>query len=113
MGSGSTSARSEFALRHSHRNIIWTYVKNMPGALFWLLLPAHALVNLAYLLAAALTGRGSTIARAKREALKGCPQSAGNAAKFRPANAFRPCALPAIGVESLCAPGQIALQVKN
>lgn len=73
VGSGSTSARSEFALRHSHRNIIWTYVKNMPGALFWLLLPAHALVNLAYLLAAALTGRGSTIARAKREALKGLP----------------------------------------
>jgi len=73
VGSGSTAVRSEFALRHSHRNLIWTFVKNMPGAFFWLLLPAHLLVNLAYLLAGALTGRGKLIARAKWEALKGLP----------------------------------------
>ncbi len=67
------SGRSDFSLSHSHRNLIWTYVKNMPGAFFWLLLPAHLLVNLGYLLAGALTGRGKIIARAKWEALKELP----------------------------------------
>lgn len=67
------SGRSAFSMQYSHRNLIWTFVKNMPGVLFWLLLPAHALVNLAYLLAGALTGRGGVIARAKWEALEGLP----------------------------------------
>ncbi len=73
IGAGSTAVRSDFSLQYSHRNLIWTYVKNMPGAFFWLLLPAHLLVNLAYLLAAALTGRGRLIARAKWESLKTLP----------------------------------------
>ena len=73
VGSGSTAVRGEFSMRLSHRNLIWTYVKNMPGAFFWLLLPAHLLVNLAYCLAGALTGRGKLIARAKWEALQGLP----------------------------------------
>ncbi|MEL7645147.1 MAG: glycosyltransferase family 2 protein [Anaerolineaceae bacterium] len=73
VGSGSTAVRSEFALRYSHRNILWTFIKNMPGAFFWLLLPAHLLVNLAYLLAGVLTGRGRLLARAKWEALQALP----------------------------------------
>ncbi len=67
------SGRSEFSLQLSHRNLIWTFVKNMPGAFFWLLLPAHLFVNLAYLLAGALTGHGNLIARAKWEALQELP----------------------------------------
>lgn len=39
VGSGITGTRSEFQLYHGHRNLVWTYVKNMPGRLFWLYLP--------------------------------------------------------------------------
>jgi len=39
----------EFAVYHGTKNRIWTYIKNMPPLLFFLLLPAHILANLAYL----------------------------------------------------------------
>jgi GT2 family glycosyltransferase len=71
VGSGSTGARSGFQLYHGHRNLIWTFVKNMPGVLFWLLLPCHILINLLYLLLALFIPSGKEIVRGKRDALKG------------------------------------------
>ena len=65
---------SDFALYHGHRNLVWTYVKNMPGALFWLCLPLHILLNLIVLLVFSARGRGGVIVRAKRDALKGLPR---------------------------------------
>lgn len=65
---------SDFALYHGHRNLVWTYVKNMPGALFWLCLPLHLLLNLVVLLVFAVRGSGGVIWRAKRDALKGLPK---------------------------------------
>lgn len=65
---------SDFALYHGHRNLVWTYVKNMPGALFWLSLPLHLLLNLVVLLVFSARGRGGVIFRAKRDALKGLPK---------------------------------------
>ncbi len=65
---------SDFALYHGHRNLVWTYVKNMPGALFWLCLPLHLLLNLVVLLVFSARGRGGVIFRAKRDALKGLPK---------------------------------------
>jgi hypothetical protein len=47
------------------------YVKNMPGWLFWLYLPHHLVLNLYSLIAFALRGRGSSLWRAKRDAVKG------------------------------------------
>lgn len=39
-GSGTTGGQnSDFAMYYGHRNLVWTYVKKMPGILFWLLLP--------------------------------------------------------------------------
>lgn len=64
---------SDFALYHGHRNLVWTYVKNMPGALFWLCLPLHILLNVVTLLVFAVRGRGHVMLRAKRDALKGLP----------------------------------------
>ena len=64
---------SDFALYHGHRNLVWTYVKNMPGVLFWLFLPAHILLNLVTILVFAARGRGGVLLRAKRDALKGLP----------------------------------------
>lgn len=74
VGSGSTGGQhSDFAIYHGHRNLVWTYVKNMPGMLFWLFLPLHVLLNLVSIVWFALCGRGGVILRAKRDALLGLP----------------------------------------
>ena len=65
---------SDFALYHGHRNLVWTYVKNMPGALFWLCLPLHILLNIIVLLVFSTRGRGLVMFRAKRDALLGLPK---------------------------------------
>ena len=71
VGSGSTGVRSGFQLYHGHRNLVWTFMKNMPGILFWLLLPFHILINLVYLLLALFIPSGKEIFRGKRDALRG------------------------------------------
>lgn len=75
VGSGTTGSRhSDFALYHGHRNLVWTFVKDMPGMLFWLLLPLHLLLNLVTIVWFALRGHGAVILRAKRDALIGLPK---------------------------------------
>lgn len=71
VGSGSTGYRSDFATYYGHRNLIWAFVKNMPGFLFYLLLPAHIFFNLLYVLASFFLPSGKALLRGKREALKG------------------------------------------
>lgn len=75
VGSGTTGGQhGDFALYHGHRNLVWTFVKDMPGVLFWLLLPLHILLNLVSIIWFALRGRGRVILRAKRDALSGLPK---------------------------------------
>ena len=75
VGSGTTGGQhSDFALYHGHRNLVWTFVKDMPGMLFWLLLPLHVALNLASIIWFSLRGRGGVILRAKRDALLGLPK---------------------------------------
>jgi len=74
VGAGSTHSRSGFMLRHGHRNLIWTFVKDMPGAFFWLLLPWHILANLIYFLLSFLLEEGSELRRGKLEALHKLPE---------------------------------------
>jgi GT2 family glycosyltransferase len=75
VGSGTTGGQhSGFSLYHGHRNLVWTFVKDMPGILFWLLLPLHVLLNLVSIIWFALRGRGSVILRAKRDACLGWPK---------------------------------------
>lgn len=71
VGSGSTGARSDFAVYYGHRNLIWAFVKNMPGILFYLLLPAHIFYNLLYLFAAPFMPAGNSLIKGKKDALKG------------------------------------------
>ena len=71
IGSATTSKLSDFVIYHGHRNLVWTYQKNMPSLLFWLYLPLHLLTNLYFLLSFSLKGRGKAIWRAKIDALKG------------------------------------------
>ncbi|HAT34475.1 MAG TPA: glycosyltransferase family 2 protein [Rhodospirillaceae bacterium] len=42
VGGASGGRPPTFARFHGVRNAIWTYFRNMPGPLFWLLLPGHA-----------------------------------------------------------------------
>lgn len=75
VGSATTGGRhSDFSMYHGHRNLVWTFVKDMPGFLFWLLLPLHVSMNLASLFWFAFRGRGGIIWRAKRDALLGLPK---------------------------------------
>jgi hypothetical protein len=75
VGSGTTGGQhSDFALYHGHRNLVWTFVKDMPGMLFWLMLPLHVVMNLVTILWFASKGRGGVILRAKRDALLGLPK---------------------------------------
>lgn len=74
VGSGTTGGQhSEFAVYHGHRNLVWTYVKNMPGILLWTFLPIHLALNLATLLVFTWRGQGGVVLRAKRDALVGLP----------------------------------------
>lgn len=73
MGSALTGKRSEFAVYHGQRNLILNYVKNMPGPLFWGLLPVHLLANVIMLAGCVLGGSGHAAWRAKTDALRLLP----------------------------------------
>jgi GT2 family glycosyltransferase len=72
VGSATTGGQhSDFSVYHGHRNLVWTYVKNMPGPLFWLLLPLHLLLNLITIIVFTLRGQFRVIMHAKLDAIKG------------------------------------------
>lgn len=74
IGSATTGGqRSDFSVYHGHRNLVWTFVKNMPGKLFWLLLVFHLLLNLATVCVFIFRGQGGVILRSKRDAIRGLP----------------------------------------
>ncbi len=73
VGGASAARRSGFARYHGTRNLIWTFVKNMPGPLFWTVLPAHAITVCALVLWAATRGEGAAAARGVRDAVLGLP----------------------------------------
>ena len=72
-GSASTGKRRDFSIYHGHRNLVWAYVKNMPGPLFWLYLPLHVALNAASIVWYLLKGRWRVILKAKWDAIKGLP----------------------------------------
>jgi GT2 family glycosyltransferase len=75
VGSGTAGGQhSDFAVYHGHRNLVWTFVKDMPGILFWLLLPLHLLLNLVTVGVFVARGQSKVILRAKWDAAKGLPQ---------------------------------------
>jgi GT2 family glycosyltransferase len=71
VGSSTFGERSDFAFYHSHRNLVWTYVKNMPSGMFWLYLPEHLVANMIYVVYYALRGRGKVLIKAKYDAVRG------------------------------------------
>jgi GT2 family glycosyltransferase len=75
VGAASSGIRSGFAVYHGHRNLVWTYAKDMPAPWFWLYLPLHLGTNLVALLYFLLVGHGVSIVRAKIDALRGLPRA--------------------------------------
>lgn len=75
IGSATTGGhRSDFSVYYGHRNLVWTFVKNMPGWLFWVLLPLHIMMNCATICIFLIRGKGRVILKAKHDAIKGLPQ---------------------------------------
>ena len=73
VGSASLGMNSDFSLYHSHRNLVWTFFKNMPTRLFWKYLLAHIFANLVYMFYYTITGRGLVLWRAKWDAIFSLP----------------------------------------
>lgn len=73
IGSGITGRESDFSIYHGHRNLVWTYVKNMPTRLLWRYLPQHLLMSLVSVFYYLGKGR-MVILKAKWHALKGLPR---------------------------------------
>jgi len=74
VGSATSGRASRLARYYGHRNLIWTFVKNMPGWLFWLCLPLHLVMNLVSIAIITAQGQGIVILRAKWDALAVLPQ---------------------------------------
>ena len=73
VGSATTGAGSAFAVYHGHRNVVWAFVKNMPGPLLALHLLEHVVVSAVGLVWFTSRGRGRAYLAAKRDALRGLP----------------------------------------
>jgi len=74
IGSASSSKKSDFSMYYGHRNLVWSFFKNMPGGLFWAYLPLHLAANLVLMLFYSLRGRSGVFWRAKRDAFLGLPK---------------------------------------
>ncbi len=75
VGTGSTGPRSRLSTYYGHRNLVWTYFKNMPAPWIWIYLPLHLSMTVVTLLYFVLIGQGGTILRAKLDALRGLPSA--------------------------------------
>jgi GT2 family glycosyltransferase len=71
VGSRTTGRGSDFSTYHGHRNLVWTFFKDMPAPLLALYLPQHVLLNVMSVLWFSARGRPGVILRAKWDALRG------------------------------------------
>ncbi len=74
VGSASSGRRSDFSVYHGHRNLVWTFWKDMPASLLARYWPHHLVLNFVSLVHFTARGQGGAIARAKRDALLGLPR---------------------------------------
>ena len=73
VGSATAGTGSAFAVYHGHRNVVWAFVKNMPGPLLARHLLGHMVVSAVGLVWFAARGRGGAYLAAKRDAVRGLP----------------------------------------
>lgn len=75
VGSASTGKRSDFSVYYGYRNMIWTFVKDMPFPYFWIFLPLHVLTLLFFFIYLTARGQGDAILRAILDGLRGLPKT--------------------------------------
>jgi GT2 family glycosyltransferase len=76
VGSATSGGKhSNFSIYHGHRNLVWTFVKNMPSVLFWPLLPLHIALNIVTIIYFSAKGKGKVIVKSKIDALIGLPSA--------------------------------------
>ena len=73
VGSASTGKASDFAFYHGHRNLVWTFFKDMPAALFWVYLPFHMLMNIFFSVSFFFKGKGNIVLKSKIDAFRALP----------------------------------------
>jgi N-acetylglucosaminyl-diphospho-decaprenol L-rhamnosyltransferase len=73
MGSASSGRLSDFAVYHGTRNRLWTFVRCMPGILFWLLVLPHLAATLLLWAHTAWRGAGGAYGRGLRDGLAHLP----------------------------------------
>jgi GT2 family glycosyltransferase len=71
VGSGTTGKHSDVSLYYGHRNVVWTFFKDMPLALLALFLLPHCLMNIAAILKFSMRGQGNILLRAKLDGVRG------------------------------------------
>lgn len=71
VGSVSFGRKSPLVIYYGHRNLVWTFVKNMPTYLLGKYLPAHLFMTVLYLGYHSLNSNAKTIWRAKVDAMRG------------------------------------------
>jgi GT2 family glycosyltransferase len=71
VGSSTTGHHSDFQIYHSQRNLVWTWVKDMPGPLLWIYLPQHLLMNLLMAAWFASHGHPRAALRGQLDAVRG------------------------------------------
>jgi GT2 family glycosyltransferase len=74
VGSASTGKRSDFSVYYGYRNMIWTFVKNMPTPLIWVFLPLHIAAILFFAVYLSIRGQGKIIWKAIFDAIRGLPK---------------------------------------
>lgn len=71
LGSAAKGRKSSFVIYHGHRNLVWTYFKNMPSPLIQIYLPLHLMMSLFMLFYYTLRGKPRAIWQAKIDAYSG------------------------------------------
>lgn len=73
VGSAALGKFSDLAIYYSQRNMIWTFLKNMPAYMVWIYLPVHLATNFWQALYYSVCCCPLLVLRAKLDALKGIP----------------------------------------
>jgi GT2 family glycosyltransferase len=73
IGSASTKPRSDLSVYLGQRNLVWTFIKDMPGMWVWVLAPLHLAMNLFMILLGVSRGQGRVVLKAKLDAVRGIP----------------------------------------
>jgi GT2 family glycosyltransferase len=83
IGSGSTGRRSDFIVYYQYRNLIWTFIKDMPPPLLQLFFPLHIAAILFFGITTTRRGQGRIFMNSVFDALRDLPRVLGQRQKIQ------------------------------